>query len=256
MLQIFFSLSLLLAFQVGQARSMEVQARITQEFKHLGGPQKALEQTFCFLKNNGLADFQSPSARGSMASRCGNKNLRISNQRYVGIIDYTQNSNRKRFFILDLKSGGVRSYFVSHGRYGETHRGNRTLRNSPRMNSVLKAIHFSNKPGMNATTGGFYITGGEYIGKYGRSQVLFGLENGINENACERAVVIHPSSNVNSSGVHAMSSGCPMVARDKINEVLGALRGGALLYKYTPVEAALSASKCGRNLLRRTKPMN
>lgn len=34
---------------------------------------------------------------------------------------------------------------------------------------MLKAIHFSNAIGMNATAGGFYLTGDEYSGQYGRS---------------------------------------------------------------------------------------
>lgn len=232
----------------------DVLQRIETNFKRLGGQKKALDQAFCFLRSYGQEQFQSSPIGGSMASRCDQKNLTISNRSYVGIIDYTKPSSQKRFYLINLKTGEVKSHYVSHGRYGETHRANQSIKSSPKANSVREAKHFSNEPGLNATAGGFYITGGEYSGKYGRSQVLHGLERGVNDNACKRAVVIHPSSMIKQTGVYRMSSGCPMVSYSEIDQVINKLRSGALLYKFTTVESTLSANQCGRKLLFKRSP--
>lgn len=41
---------------------------------------------------------------------------KISNKRFVGIIDYNKHSSEKRFFIIDLETENIFSYLVTHGR--------------------------------------------------------------------------------------------------------------------------------------------
>ena len=143
----------------------------------------------------------------------------------------------------------MEALYTSHGRFGNTSHYNKTLSFDPKRNSILQAAHFSNDVGSNATSGGFYLTGIEYQGNYGRSLVLHGLEYGHNHNSCERMTVIHKSSNITETATNSMSSGCPMLANSKIDSTINALGQGALVYSFTPNESQLPANFCGRNLV-------
>jgi len=81
-------------------------------------------------------------------------------------------------------------------------------------------------------------------------KVLHGLEQGFNDNACKRTTVIHKSGMVSENATRRMSSGCPMVSRERINQVHALLGEGALVYTFTPDEASLADGICGKNLLR------
>lgn len=211
-----------------------------------GGAEKPFARLSCFLRKQGRARFLAKPVAGN--ERCDRRPLALKNRGTVALIDYTMTSDRPRLFLFDLQKKKVRALFVSHGRYGETKRSNDRLRMSPKANSILRAVHFSNALGQNASAGGFYLTGGEYPGKYGRSLVLHGLEKDVNDNACARAVVIHQNHLVNDRGTNIMSSGCPMVSNRNIDAVVEALKGGALIYMHSPREEAQAADACGRDL--------
>lgn len=222
---------------------------LAPQYNRLGGPAKALNQLRCFVRSHGFKRFAiKPS--GDMAERCEIRPwLALENERGVAIVDYTAPSDRPRFFLFDILRQEVHALHTSHGRYGDTSRSNTKLSYNPKRNSILRGIHFSNQPGLNASAGGFYLTAQEYVGSYGRSLVLHGLERGINDNSCLRATVIHPSSHITESSTHLMSSGCPMISRSRIDQVVETLRDGALFYSFTPNEAQLSDTDCGRGLL-------
>lgn len=227
-------------------RSLEI---LAGAYSREGGNAKALKQLRCFLKKHGDANFIPKIAGSEMAFRCNIRQaLSVSNRDHVAIIDYTKTSNLARFFIFDLKNRKLQTMRVAHGRYGDTDRLNSRVMYNPKRNSVLKIVHFSNVVGSNTSASGFYITGHDYIGQWGPSLVMHGLEKNVNDNACERATVIHKSASVTSSGVNAMSSGCPMVPLNQINNVLSLLREGTALYVYSPAEAALTEDQCGRGL--------
>ena len=86
----------------------------------------------------------------------------------ITIIDFSLPSDKERLWVLDLIQGRVLFHcLVSHG-----------------LNSgVLLAEKFSNIPGSNASSPGFYTTGETYLGKHGLSLFLDGLEAGINDKA-------------------------------------------------------------------------
>ena len=141
---------------------------------------------------------------------------------------------------------------VAHGRYNAG-MFNRTL--SENKNTVKYARYFSNEPGSNAPSSGFFVAGTEYVGKFGRSLVVHGLENGINDNACERTVVIHKHTLVTKSSAHIQSSGCPMVSKGHIDHVINLLEGstnsdngdesnGSVIFIYGPRESKWSAGTC------------
>lgn len=222
--------------------------QLAAKYTELGGPAKALAQVRCFVRNQAFKKFH-PKPAGDMSERCNARaEIALESERGVTIVDYTAPSTQPRFFLFDLYNNTVRALYVGHGRYGDTPRTNTKLSMSPRRNSILRALHFSNEPGLNASAGGFYLTGPEYEGVYGRSVVLHGLEGDVNDNACLRATVIHSSSKITENSTDLMSSGCPMVARTKIDYVVDTVRNGTLFYSYTPAEAALAETDCGRNL--------
>ena len=227
--------------------------KLREAYLKAGGPEKALIQLSCFLKSHSQKTFQVRPVSGKPDSeiykRCHSQSqLQLFNQKVFAVVDYTHNSDRARLFIFDLRVGELRKFHVGHGRFGETDRNNTQFSNDPKHNSILKVGHFSNEINSNASAGGFYLTGQEYQGQYGRSLVLHGLEKSINDNACERMTVIHKSSMIDDNSTRRMSSGCPMVPVNRIDYIVQGLGLGGLVYIYTPNEAALPNSVCGRNL--------
>lgn len=92
------------------------------------------------------------------------------------IVDYTKPSNEERFFVLDLINKKlVYSVRVAHSK-----------------NSGLEIpLQFSDDPNSYQSSLGFFLTLKEYNGAYGYSLRLKGLEENINSNAEDRAIVIH-----------------------------------------------------------------
>ena len=93
---------------------------------------------------------------------------------------------------------------------------------------------FSNEIGSNATSAGAYRTGAEYIGKYGASMRLDGLDPD-NSNAYARAIVIHPAWYVSDDmirkyGKLGRSQGCFAFSDEDRTEVVSRLGEGRLLY--------------------------
>lgn len=139
----------------------------------------------------------------------------------VGIADFAQPSFNKRFHLVDLASGKVRSYYCSHG-----------IGSDPQHDGWLK--RFSNTPNSLATSRGAYVTHTWYQGQNGTSMRLAGLEPD-NDKAEDRAIVVHGSWYANPAmidewGKLGRSSGCFVVPEDNLLEVLARLGPGRLLF--------------------------
>ena len=149
----------------------------------------------------------------------------IKNKNYVAVIDYTKPSFVKRLFIYDVKSGTAARYLVAHGKGS----------------GLIFAKDFSNEVNSNKSCKGFFITGEIFNGEHGPSLPLHGLQEGLNNNAFNREIIIHGADYVSwrsiivNLGRLGRSLGCPAVAQDKINEVIDKLKGGALVYVYVPI---------------------
>lgn len=254
-----FVYGLLLSFS---AEAFQIPASVQEQFLRKGGSKRALAHISCFLKNYGDETFV--LNKNTSLNRCKeieNRNplVSINNQRYIVVVDYTQDSNKRRFFLINLNGNNhraVQTFYVSHGRYGNTNRSNRKLitRGKYKKNSITKVVHFSNQNGSNASSTGFYITGMRYKGRYdgpGRdnskySLVLHGIEHSVNDNACDRAIVVHGNSRISeSAGVNTMSSGCFMLDYKYVNPIIDHIKGsysagGALFFSYGPREKKLA----------------
>jgi hypothetical protein len=143
----------------------------------------------------------------------------IKNKNYLTIIDYSQNSSHKRYYLIDMKTGVVDKILVAHGKGSDLdHDGNATV--------------FSNKDGSHATSLGFMLTAEIYDGEHGASLRLDGLEN-INSNVRPRTIVIHGADYVSPNlPVLGRSFGCPAVEPRLVVSLIKKIQQGSLLYAY------------------------
>ena len=146
---------------------------------------------------------------------------RITFRDAVGIVDFSLPSRARRFHLLSVADGRVTSHLVAHGRGSDpTHTG--------------WLERFSNEPHSYATSAGAYRTDGVYFGGHGHSIRLEGLDP-TNSNAASRAIVVHGAWYVSEQmiGEHGMlgrSEGCFAVANSSLDEILGRLGPGRLIY--------------------------
>ena len=147
----------------------------------------------------------------------------VANDQYLTIVDFSQSSRKKRFYLLDMKNSAlVKNTFVAHGK------------NS----GVDMAEKFSNKLHSEQSSLGFYLTGPTYTGKHGLSLRLNGQEEGYNSNALARGVVVHGAKYVNPGRVNSAymgrSQGCPALPESEFAEVINLIKDGTVMFAYYP----------------------
>ncbi|MEL1243582.1 murein L,D-transpeptidase catalytic domain family protein [Flavobacterium sp. DGU11] len=149
------------------------------------------------------------------------------------VIDFTKSSATKRLWIIDMATQTVLyNTLVAHGRNsGDEY-----------------ASVFSNDPNSNCSSLGFYATGEIYMGKHGESLRLDGLEQGINNNARNRAVVMHAADYVSESFAMqhqriGRSQGCPALPNELNEEIINLIQGKSCIFIYHPSQSYISASK-------------
>ena len=155
----------------------------------------------------------------------------VNNDQFLTIVDFSQTSRNKRFYILDMKNNKlVWNTYVSHGK------------NS----GVDMAKSFSNQFNSNKSSLGFYVTKSTYKGKHGLSLRLGGLEHGFNDNAEARGVVVHGASYVNAGRVNSdymgRSQGCPALPQNEYAQVINIIKGGSVMFIYNPSQDYLQSS--------------
>lgn len=139
----------------------------------------------------------------------------------VGIADFALPSWKPRMHLVSMESGAVRSFLLAHGKGSD-----------PEHDGWLK--HFSNEPGSEATSRGAFRTDEWYMGKYGVSLRVAGLDAD-NATALERLIVIHPAwyaeaDMVGKWGKLGRSQGCFALGHRDYADTLQTLYGGRLLY--------------------------
>lgn len=149
------------------------------------------------------------------------------------ILDFTKSSRFKRMWIIDMKNQKlVRRELVAHGK-----------------NSGHDMVtSFSNKLHSNQSSMGFYVTDAPYIGANGISMLINGMDKGYNDQARNRAVVMHGADYVNpktmnQNGRLGRSFGCPAVEREKAQEIIDYVKNGSCLFIYYKDATYLTSSK-------------
>jgi hypothetical protein len=158
---------------------------------------------------------------------------KILNETVLSIVDFSQPSNKKRLYVIDLiNSKLLFNTYVAHGR-----RSGKEL-----------ATHFSNRPRSLQSSVGFYVTLEPYLGSNGYSLKLRGLEGGFNDNAARREIVLHGADYVseeyiNSNGYLGRSWGCPAVPLELSKDIIDSIKSGSCLFIYSPQKKYLQKSK-------------
>lgn len=140
------------------------------------------------------------------------------------VVDFSLSSNTKRLWVIDLEKNIILfQTLVAHGRNtGEEF-----------------AKEFSNQAESFKSSIGFYATGEIYNGKHGSSLKLDGLEKGLNDNARERAVVIHGADYVSESFIRqnkrlGRSQGCPAIPVEMNAKIINVIKDKSCLFIYHP----------------------
>jgi hypothetical protein len=142
---------------------------------------------------------------------------KFRNQRVITIIDYGRPSPDRRLFVIDVASGTVTPFRVAHGKGSD-------------LNHDGYAEAFGNDSGSHMSSLGFARTAETYVGRYGRSLRLDGLD-ATNSNLRRRSVVIHGSNYVHDRPVvQGRSLGCPAVPMGQKEMLINLVAGGSLVY--------------------------
>ena len=167
------------------------------------------------------------------AASCAIRSGGIGQPQTLSVIDYSKPSTQPRLWVFDLQSRQLLyRELVAHGEgSGEN-----------------IATSFSNDPDSHRSSLGLFVTGDAYLGKNGYSMRLDGLEDGINDRARERAIVMHGAPYVSADfarmhGRLGRSWGCPALREDVARDVIDRVKGGGLLFVYYPDPEWLESSK-------------
>ena len=148
---------------------------------------------------------------------------KLLNRDIVTIADYSQSSNKKRLYVIDLKNRKLLfNTYVAHGR----NTGDEFART------------FSNQVGSLKTSLGFYVTGNPAIGSHtGFSLLLNGLEKEFNDNAGKREIIMHSAGYVSEDFIRRFgrlgrSLGCPVLPPELNKPIIETIKGGTCLFLY------------------------
>jgi hypothetical protein len=163
-------------------------------------------------------------------------NHQLQNPNILTIADYSQSSNKKRLYVIDLKNNKLLfNTYVAHGRNtgGEY------------------AKSFSNIEGSLKSSLGFYITEHPITGSHtGFSLMIDGVEKGFNDNASKRAIIIHAADYategfIKKYGRLGRSLGCPALPPDLNKPIIETIKDGTCLFIYNPSDSYI----CNSSLL-------
>ncbi|MCK9640658.1 MAG: murein L,D-transpeptidase catalytic domain family protein [Prolixibacteraceae bacterium] len=150
---------------------------------------------------------------------------KLLNSTIVTIVDFSQSCNKKRLYVIDLKNKRMLfNTYVAHGRNTGTE----------------FAKSFSNEEGSLKSSLGFYITAHPITGSHtGFSLMIDGVEKGINDHACKRAIIIHGADYVTENFIRkngrlGRSLGCPALPPDLNKPIIETIKDGTCLFIYNP----------------------
>ena len=150
----------------------------------------------------------------------------------ISVCDFNLSSTENRLWIIDLAHKKVLfNTFVAHGQgSGEEF-----------------ARSFSNKDNSHQSSLGFYVTGDTYEGEHGTSLHLSGMDQGFNDAAYDRSIVVHGADYVCNKFVSAnqrlgRSWGCPAVPSKLSLPIINTIKEGTCLFIFYPESKYLKTS--------------
>ncbi len=140
------------------------------------------------------------------------------------VCDFALPSSFNRMWIIDLIARKVIfNTYVAHGQgSGED-----------------CELSFSNKSSTHKSSLGFYVTKDTYDGEHGTSLHLEGMDDGFNDAAYERGIVVHGADYVSEQFVNSKerlgrSWGCPAVPSKLSLPIINTIKDGTCLFIYYP----------------------
>jgi hypothetical protein len=167
------------------------------------------------------------------AASCAVRSGAVEDPPTLTVIDYSKPSTAKRLWVFDMATREMLyEELVAHGQA--------TGENFARL--------FSNEAESHRSSVGLFVTGEPYVGKNGYSLRLDGIEKGFNDNARERAIVIHGAPYVSDAfarthGRLGRSWGCPAVGEAVARPLIDRIKGGGLVFAYYPDREWLQTSR-------------
>ncbi|KPQ20530.1 murein L,D-transpeptidase catalytic domain family protein [Halomonas sp. HL-93] len=158
---------------------------------------------------------------------------RDPNAERLAVIDYSLPSTEPRLWVFDLSQHELMfQELVSHGQGS----------------GDAEAETFSNIPNSHQSSIGLFKTMNSYYGRNGYSLRLEGLEANVNDNAFERAIVIHGADYVSEAfidqtGRLGRSHGCPAVREEVTYPLIDSLKGDHYVFAYYPDQEWLATSQ-------------
>ena len=138
-----------------------------------------------------------------------------SRTRRVIIIDFSKPMEEDRLFVVDLDSGKIiKSSKVCHG-YGS--------------GTTSIPTKFSNVNNSKTSSKGIMVTAETYIGRWGYSMRIDGLQPGINSNVRKRAIVFHTSDVQR----RFFSLGCFSIPGKDYKQVINMTKNGSLIFVFS-----------------------
>jgi hypothetical protein len=140
------------------------------------------------------------------------------------LIDYSKPSNERRLWVVDMRTNRVLfNTWVSHGK------------NS----GEVLPTSFSNESGSLKSSIGVFLTINSYMGENGYSLRLMGLEQGFNDNAFNRSIVVHGAwysdpEVIKKYGQLGRSWGCPSVRPQETRPLINTIKDNSLVVVYYP----------------------
>ena len=163
---------------------------------------------------------------------CANE-YNLEHNNILTIIDYSLPSSEKRLWVFDLNEKKLLFHtYVSHGI----------------KSGALFSNSFSNKHDSKASSIGVYTTEQTYYGRDGLSLRLDGLDNGFNDNASSRSVVMHSGWYVDENfikkyGRAGRSWGCPALPPALSQSIINTIKNKSLFVIYYPSDNWFIKSK-------------
>jgi hypothetical protein len=166
------------------------------------------------------------------AEQCAAAQGLVKRSDLLTVIDYSLPSSTPRLFVFNIAQHKLLfRELVAHGKNSGDNIAN----------------FFSNSPSSLATSIGLFVTADTYFGHNGYSLRLKGLDEGFNDMAMDRAIVMHGASYVSQEAVKVLgrlgrSWGCPAVSSTVSQKIIDTIRGGSAIFSYYPDKQWLSKS--------------
>jgi hypothetical protein len=135
----------------------------------------------------------------------------IKKRNYVILIDYTKSLTSERLYVLNMKTKEVViKSTVSHSF----------------KSGVLYPRNYSNISGCNKSSKGGFISKGTYIGGFGYSMIIRGLDKGVNDNVQSRKIIFHSTKKM----LTPWSDGCFATPDDVNQKLIDLTKNGTFIY--------------------------